>query len=543
MSSLLGSPSSEAGDIHMKSNSHDLVKEHYRRLRDMSCEALWTYEVPLFDAAAVRERVHKVSVVRAVGVVFSEKGTAPQKQMAREWLRGLLSDPSEKIRRYAMVALPKLGADESDEKQLLDLAVGALGEREKRFVMQSLERIGGSETLKAGQSEGAGEWARVVQKVRANVARKGEPGTVTLDRCLDRLAGVLVFLECRSGLESLLLEELSQCAELQGVFEVVHSGPGWIELRPLKAFSLGQLYTLRCFSAAGFVIGKLPPLPSPGAPVDARKLAGFISGSAARAVFEGFTKGAVRYRLEFESRKASEALVRQVTEHVFQDCPSLLNDSRAALWQVRVWESARGISVELTPRLRPDPRFAYRQGDVPAASHPPLAAAMARIAGVGVQFSERIWDPFCGSGLELAECVRLGSVEAVFGTDVSASAVSIAEANVKAAALENRVRLVFAHCDFRNAGAVGGLRDLSLMITNPPLGKRVPVRDLQAMVHGLFDAALRLLRPGGRLVFVNPLERGSCPAGLRLVSKSRVDVGFAHFHIEKYVRQESRSRS
>ncbi len=524
----------------MKKNSPDLVKEHYRRLRDMSCEALWTLEVPLFNAGAPLERVQKVSVVRAVGVVFSEKGTESQKRQAREWLRGLLADPSEKIRRYAMVALPKLGADEADERQLLDLASGAVGEREKRFALQSLERIGGSETLKAGEEEGSGEWSRVVQKVRANVARKHDAGGVSMDRVLDRIAGVLVFLECRSGLESLLLDELSQTRALQGVFEVVHSGAGWIELRPLKPFSLGQLYALRCFSSVGFVLGKLPPLPRAGAPLEPKQLAGFVSGSAARAVFEGFTDGPVRYRLEFASRRANESLVREVTEEVFRTCPSLLNDSRAALWEVRVWESARGISVELTPRLRPDPRFAYRQGDVPAASHPPLAAALARVADVGVKVAERIWDPFCGSGLELAECVRLGGVEAVFGTDLSASAVLIAEANVKAAAPAGPARLVFANCDFRDAGTVKGLGDLSLIITNPPLGKRVPVRDLQEMVRGLFDAADRLLRPGGRLVFVNPLEGQMCPAGLRLESKRRVDVGFAHFHIEKYVRRESR---
>lgn len=506
----------------------------------MSCEALWTQEVPRFNAGDPVERAQQVSVVRAVGVVFSEKGTEPQKRQARGWLRGLLSDPSEKIRRYAMVALPKLGADEADERQLLDLASGAVGEREKRFVLQSLERIGGSETLKTGEGRGTGEWSRVVQKVRANVARKHEAGSVSLDRVLERITGVLVFLECRSGLEALLLEEISQSRALQGVFEVVHSGSGWIELRPLKPFSLGQLYALRCFSSAGFVLGKLPPLPSAGAPLDARRLAACISSGAARAVLEGFTDGPVRYRLEFASRRTNESLVRQVTHEVFEMCPDLLNDSRAALWEVRVWESARGISVELTPRLRPDPRFAYRQGDVPAASHPPLAAALARIAGVGTKGEERIWDPFCGSGLELAECVRLGRVEAVFGTDLSASAVLIAEANVKAASPRGGARLVFSNCDFRDAGAVDGLRDLSLIITNPPLGKRVPVRDLQAMVRGLFEAAGRLLRPGGRLVFVNPLGEEACPAGLRLESKRRVDVGFAHFHIEKYVKRESR---
>jgi hypothetical protein len=46
------------------------AKEHYQRLRVLSCERLWTEEVPAFDRANARERLETVAVVRAVGVVF-----------------------------------------------------------------------------------------------------------------------------------------------------------------------------------------------------------------------------------------------------------------------------------------------------------------------------------------------------------------------------------------------------------------------------------------------------------------------------------------
>jgi len=75
------------------------AKDHYRRLRHLSCETLWFEEVPEFDHAAGSARLDRVAVVRAVGVVFSESGTPAQIALAREWLTGLLSDPEEKIRR------------------------------------------------------------------------------------------------------------------------------------------------------------------------------------------------------------------------------------------------------------------------------------------------------------------------------------------------------------------------------------------------------------------------------------------------------------
>jgi uncharacterized protein (DUF2336 family) len=84
-------------------------KELYRQLRVLSCEKLWNDEVALFDGSTPKERIERVAVIRAVGTVFSESGTAKQKAEVRSWLVRLLQDPSEKVRRYAMTALPKIG--------------------------------------------------------------------------------------------------------------------------------------------------------------------------------------------------------------------------------------------------------------------------------------------------------------------------------------------------------------------------------------------------------------------------------------------------
>jgi len=99
----------------MKSGEKNPVKELYNQLRRLSWEQLWSVEVARFDRATAQERMARVAVIRAVGVVFSESGPAEQRESVKQWLLGLLHDPSEKVRRYAMTALPKIGTGASGE--------------------------------------------------------------------------------------------------------------------------------------------------------------------------------------------------------------------------------------------------------------------------------------------------------------------------------------------------------------------------------------------------------------------------------------------
>ncbi len=527
----------------MTNRSSERLRAHYQQLRLLSCEQLWTREVPKFDAAPALERMQQVSVVRAVGVVFSEKGSPAQKQQARGWLRGLLSDPNEKVRRYAMAALPKLGAGEAEEHELLALVGRAVSEREDRALVQTLSRIGGKATLDLGAAQLGGRLAGSVQQVKANVARREGTGALAMESALKRLEGIRITLHCRSGLPPFVVEELNQASALKGVFRIGRLDLDRVELVPEKVFSLSDLYTLRCFSGLAFPLGEIA-LRDGESSLDPRALAALIASGPARHVMQSFTEGTVRYRLEFFARRTDATFANEVSQHVFAAAPMLLNDPRQALWEVGVRETAQGVRAELSPRLRPDPRFAYRRGDVPAASHPPLAAAMARLAGVGACGAEKVWDPFCGSGLELAECLLRGEIGTVFGTDLSAEAVAVAKANF---ASVNRhrapVRSRFVNCDFRDAVGQPELSDLSglsLLICNPPLGKRVPVRDLRSMVRTLFEYAGRLLRPGGRLVFVNPVELRPEGGELKLEFRQKVDVGFAHLYLEKWVKHEAK---
>ncbi|MGC3992463.1 MAG: methyltransferase [Chthoniobacteraceae bacterium] len=512
----------------MKPDGKNPAKELYQQLRQLSCEELWTREVPRFDRADEKERAARVGLVRAVGVVFSERGTEMQKQQAREWLRALLQDPVEKIRRYAMAALPKLGAAAGDEAALLELLQRAEGERERKFLGQTLEKIGGAATLEEASDLGS----RAEQKIKASVARSTAT-TIRLERVLTDFAGLRVHLRGRRGLESMVQEEAQ--ARLGKQFRVAAVHPGLVMLEPLKPFSLGDLYAVRCCGSVAFVLGVAKRVS--GAPSVAA-LAELIASPLACRVLETFTEGPIRYRLDFTDKGHQRGAIRELAGAVYQRCPELLNDAREAPWAVEIHPAPQGLSVELTPRLSPDPRFAYRQQDVPAASHPPLAASMARLAlQSAAREPETIWDPFCGSGLELIERSLLGGVKHLFGTDLSAEAIEITKRNLAAAALP-AIPTTLHVCDFRDYARVPGLRPgaLGLIISNPPLGRRVPIADLRGLIGSLFSAANVLLKPGGRLIFANPLRSEATIPGLKLLSRQKVDFGGFDCRVEVYVK-------
>ena len=160
---------------------------------------------------------------------------------------------------------------------------------------------------------------------------------------------------------------------------------------------------------------------------------------------------------------------------------------------------------------------------------------MARLAGR--VDDEIVWDPFCGSGVELIESALPGGVKRIFGTDLSAEAIAIAQANVAAAKLDG-VEACLACRDFRDFAKVPGLTpgSVSLVITNPPMGRRIRIADMQGLFNDLFTAASAALRPGGRLVFVNPLRLEPKDPTLKLKFRETVDLGGYDCRLELYVK-------
>lgn len=493
------------------------AKDLYRHYRSVPWLQLWEREVPRFDQATPRDRVRQVALIRALGAGFANSAPTDLQEPVRAWLRGLLQDPEEKVRRYALNALPKTGASETEEKKILSLLQSPATEREKKHVSRALEKIGGAATLaQVCQDPSLPRFTE--QRAKANLARQFHPTTIRMDAPLPAGEPISIQLRCRPGFEAILAEEL---ASLPLPHQVAGRETGLLRLSVPGPFRLSDLYGLRCFSTLSFLLGAVSKKADPDS---ISAIARALTSPLSRRILSAFTQGPLRYRLEFMALGHRRGLVHAVVKKAYELWPELLNDSREAPWAVEIHPSRTGQTVELRPRLTPDPRFPYRQKDVPAASHPPLAAALARWARPLPD--EVVWDPFCGSGLELIERTRLGGVRRVLGTDLSPAAIEAARINWNAAG-PTATSADFHRGDFRDFSKIRGWApaSVSLILTNPPLGKRVPIPDRQALFRDLYAAAASALRPGGRMVWINPLKTGPTERSLRLESSQHVDLG------------------
>jgi len=503
----------------------------YRQLRGLPAGQLWGEEVPKFDQAKGQERARLVAVVRAVGVVFANCPDATLKAKVKAWLKGLLQDPEEKVRRYAMAAIPKLGEDVEAEQKILSILKTSTVDREKRKAGAALEKIAGEETLKAVGAGTAG-LPLSEQKVRANVARRERPASIRVDAPVDRFETLRISLRCRRGLEAVLADEVRAAEAAGGKFRLLEVRGCHVVVAAKESFSLRDLYRLRCFDTLGFALGRVRDPQGPEAHAGLAKLIG--SDLSAR-LMETLTDGSWRYRLAFSGDANHDDDVARVAAEAFKVNPRILNDAREAPWSVDVFLAPAAALAELRPKVSPDPRLTYRKGAINAASHPPLAACLARLAGR--QANEVVWDPFCGSGLELIETTLLGGVREVVGTDLSEKAIGIARDNWAAAGIDG-VKATFLAGDFRGYAEVPTLASgkLSLIISNPPLGRRVRVPNLHGLFADLFRAAAETLRPGGRLIFVNPLRLEPTDKSLRREYRQVVDLGGYDCRVEMYVK-------
>jgi 23S rRNA G2445 N2-methylase RlmL len=208
----------------------------------------------------------------------------------------------------------------------------------------------------------------------------------------------------------------------------------------------------------------------------------------------------------------------------------LINDPTGSPWMIRISRISKGSrspspsvppSIELEPRRLADPRFAYRQTAVYAASHPTLAAALARVAGV--RADDTVWDPFTGAGTELIERALLGPAMQLIGTDLDPRAVACAATNLEAAGITVPARMVAMDClAFQDAAP-------TLIISNPPMGRRVQRGTLGPLLERFSTHAAAVLAPGGRLVWLAPDPKRTDSllkaAGLSLAYRQPVDMG------------------
>jgi hypothetical protein len=258
-----------------------------------------------------------------------------------------------------------------------------------------------------------------------------------------------------------------------------------------------------------------------------------LTSDDALAVFETFTRGPIRWRLEWANAGHRRAGTLRVARAIAARRPQLVNDPREAPWEAVVHEREDRVTVELWPVGLVDPRFAYRVRTVPASSHPTIAAALARVGGV--KRDDVVWDPFVGAGAELIERARLGPYRELIGTDVDKDALAAAEANVAAAGI-GKVRLRRADARVFVPG-----RPVSLVITNPPMGRRIPTEAKgDKLLASVIARVAAVLVNGGRFVWMSPRPKATAEVaaahGLVLREHGAVDMGGLDVELQLFVK-------
>jgi predicted RNA methylase len=451
-------------------------------------------------AAEPRERARLYAVLGRVAAASA----VPEFRSA---LLSGLEDSDERVRRVASGSLGKLAVPETAERLLERWPTASVLER--RSLAEALGKSGSQRAFALLRDERPSdpELSRIIERARLMLERdigRSAPSEIALGQALGAPQSVIA--HCRSGLSWVLAEE----ARSLGAATVV--GPDRVRLSHRGAF--GELLRLR--TALGFGV----EIPLPGSNQDSlagRVVSALEHPDAERAV-RAWTNGRARFRLAFAEGGHQRDKVWRLAAAIAERISWFHNDTQESLWEVVI--DTRRSTLELCPRRFEDPRFSYRSEDVPAASHPTLAAALARVAGV--RDDDIVWDPFVGSGLELIERGLLGPFGELHGSDLESAALDAARANAERAQLSLRLALGDAR-QYR-------VKQVSLIITNPPMGRRL-TRDgnLGPLLDAFLANAAASLVPGGRLVWLSPFaDRTAATArrlGLKVTRHEAVDLG------------------
>jgi len=425
-----------------------------------------------------------------------------------------------RVRRTAAIVLGKLGGDAAEAALITRWDAGDVTPDERRALAEALGKIGGAAAVTRLKALAPGD--------DVELGRRRDRALLMAERSAQREEGsaiatdvapptpLVVRLACRGGLAPLLVEELRSLGMTPRSIDAGH-----VEIGLTGPWS--TLFASRLWVTAAIEIPVQRPS-SPGPEALATSITRAITADSTRALFAAWTLGPVRWRLGF-ARGHRRAIVWRVARDVTAGAPELVNDPTATTWEVRV--NAEATALELVPRRIEDPRFAWRVAEVPAASHPTVAAALAWVADA--RPGDRVWDPFCGSGAELIERARRGPVRSLLGTDLDVTALAAARKNLDAAGVGAELTLG----DARTHGA----GPVDLVVTNPPLGRRVRL-DAAALLVDSLPHLVRQLAPRGRLVWITPAPRKTTPIAellkLRRVRSLSIDLGGVRGQLERW---------
>jgi predicted RNA methylase len=442
---------------------------------------------------------------------LAHEGRDPE-GVATAWLLEALADADPKTRRAAARGLGKLERTDAIEAALAAAFDRTTNEDDRRALALALGKTGGEAARTRLAGGGHGRASVIVDR---EIARR-LPGAIDPTRAHG--GRLRIWFHTRSGLEDVLKDELGPTFGRSrfvapGIVETELDGP------------LSNALAIRTAVHVGF----------PLAPVKrgddlAADIVRVIGAENALAILRAFSPvraekatdiAPIRFRIELARGGHRRSLVWRIAELVRTECPELVNDPTSSPWEIAVDEVGSELKIELVPRGYADERFAYRQDLVAASSHPTIAAALARVAPR--RADDVVWDPFTGAGAELIERARLGPYARLIGTDVDAKAVSAARANLERAGIGANASIEQADaCDHAPEG-------VTLIITNPPMGRRVQRGTHGDLLERFVSHAARVLTPGGALVWLVPeprrIRERADAAGLVVERAFSVDMG------------------
>jgi hypothetical protein len=422
-----------------------------------------------------------------------------------------LSDGNLAVERAAAHALGRMArsplADEM-RRALLDRWDRGGDGTLTRAIAEALGKLGALEAKErlVRAAKGDDELARIARRAVLMLERdgtRGEESAIAGERSIDR--ELVVILWCRAGLERFVREELTERAP--GA-HFLRDEEGEVTIRWKGAPS--DLLRLRT------ILGLAFPVPVTATADAAGAIVAALSSDLASTIADTWTRGAVRYRIAWEGRGHKRGETWRLAGALKEARPTWINDPTDSTWQVTLRRS--GDSVLLVPKKLVDGRFSYRVADVPAASHPTIAAALVRASRPAK--GDVVWDPFVGAGTELVERRAFGPVAALIGTDTDESALARARQNGLGDAL----------LEVADATTYVPRERVNVIVTNPPMGRRV-ARDgsLADLLDAFTDHVAVVLAKGGRLAWLSPLGGRTAARAeankLRVTLRQRVDMG------------------
>ncbi len=440
---------------------------------------------------------------RLVALVGRARGDA-----AEATLVAALGDADPRTRKAAARAFGRFQSASARETAAAHMRAAMAREDRPEVTRAILEALGKIGTAVDKDAVAAPTTDASTERVRREAKRRIErtEGRLAPSRIApERIAATPfeVELRCREGLESILAGELADA-------KITHAGRVAVHARSLR-----ELTVARTWSSAALVVYRGPD-------VGDDALAPLIAGGT--GLLQSLTEGAIRWRVEWLGAGHRRGATRELAEQVERLAPNLVNDPIASDWEIEIARERRTMRIVAIPKSWDDARFSYRVADVPAASHPTLAAAIARVAGP--RDDDVVWDPFVGSGLELIERAKLGPYRTLLGTDTDEGALVAARKNMASARVRD-VRLEIGDArTFRP-------REVTLVVTNPPMGIRVKAAPrLADMLTASIENVVSTLVRNGRFVWITPnakltnrvLERANMKRTLDLVVDMR---GFA----------------